>query len=148
MARISAISAPPKVISFSRSAISALDFGISARNGGSTSTRTTSLLRVGIDEDFHETVGLALFEGAGDILHGDLAHERTAAAPPNLGLGHAGPAERRVGIERIGGDAIADPSAFAVEQVGRHDLEVVVGGMGEGAAPVAVAQRPDARHIG
>ena len=34
----------------------------------------------------------------------------------------------------------------AVEKIRRHDLEVVVGRMGEGAPPVAVAQRPDARH--
>src|SRR5476649_2111195 len=44
MARISAISAPPKVISFSRSAISALDFGTPGRNDGSSSTITTSQL--------------------------------------------------------------------------------------------------------
>ena len=106
------------------------------------------LLRLGIDEDLHETVGLALFEGAGDVLHGNAAHERAAAAAAHLGLGHAGAAERRVGIERIGGDAVTDLPVFAVEQVGCHDLEVIVGGMGEGAPSVAVAQRPDARHVG
>jgi hypothetical protein len=44
MARISDISAPPKVISFSRSAISALERGTPWRAGGSTSTITTSRL--------------------------------------------------------------------------------------------------------
>ena len=37
---------------------------------------------------------------------------------------------------------------LAVEQIRRDDLEVVPGGMREGAAPVAVAEREDARHIG
>ena len=40
------------------------------------------------------------------------------------------------------------PALLAVEQVRGHDLEVVVGGVGEGAAAVAVAERPDARHVG
>ena len=39
-------------------------------------------------------------------------------------------------------------AVVAVEQVGGDDLEVVVGGVGEGAAAVAVAQRPDAGHVG
>ena len=36
----------------------------------------------------------------------------------------------------------------AVEQVVRDDLVVVVGGVGEGAAAVALAERPDAGHAG
>ncbi len=40
------------------------------------------------------------------------------------------------------------PPRVAVEQIGGDDLEVVVGGVGEGAAAVAVAERPDARHVG
>ena len=43
---------------------------------------------------------------------------------------------------------VADLAVLAVEQVGGDDLEVVVGGMGEGAAAVAVAERPDAGHVG
>ncbi len=38
-----------------------------------------------------------------------------------------------------------DAAALVVEQVGGDDLEVVVGGVREGALAVAVAQRPDAR---
>ena len=70
------------------------------------------------------------------------------AAAPRLRLGHADAAERRVDVERIGGDAVADAPRLAVEQVGGDDLEVVVRGVREGAAPVAVAERPDARHVG
>ncbi len=75
----------------------------------------------------------------------------TRSAPParaRLGLGHAGAAERRIDVERVGGDAVADPARLVVEQVRGDDLVVVVGGVGEGAAAVAIAERPDARHAG
>ena len=49
-----------------------------------------------------------------------------ANAAPDFRLRHAGPAERRVGEERVGGDAIGDLAVLAVEQVRRDDLEVVV----------------------
>ena len=39
-------------------------------------------------------------------------------------------------------------AVLAVEQVGGDDLEVVVRGVRERAAAVAVAQRPDAGHVG
>ena len=77
-----------------------------------------------------------------------LRHQRGTAAAPNLRFRHAGTAERRVGVERVGGDAVADLPRPAVEQVRRHDLEVVVRGVREGAAAVAVAERPDPRHGG
>ena len=69
-------------------------------------------------------------------------------ARARLGLGHADAAERRIDVERVGGDAVADPAALAVEQVGGDDLEIVIGGVGEGAAAVAFAERPDAGHVG
>src|SRR5262249_9784391 len=46
------------------------------------------------------------------------------------------------------GDAIAHPARVVVEQVRRHDLEIVVGGVGERASPVTVAQGPDALDVG
>jgi len=66
----------------------------------------------------------------------------------DLRLGHAGPAQRWVDVERVGRDAIAHPARIVVEQVRRDDLEIVVGGMREGAAPVAIAQRPDVGQAG
>ena len=64
------------------------------------------------------------------------------------GLGHADAAERRIDVERVGRNAVADLPVLAVEQVGGDDLEVVVGRVREGAAAVAVAERPDAGHVG
>ena len=63
-----------------------------------------------------------------------------------LGLGHASPAERGVDVERVSRNAVAHLARGAVEQIRRGDLEIVVRGMGEGAAPVAVAERPNVRR--
>ena len=67
---------------------------------------------------------------------------------PDVLLAHAGAAERRVDEQAVGHDPVLDPALFALEQVRRDDLEVVVGGVGEGAPAVAVAQREDARDVG
>jgi hypothetical protein len=72
----------------------------------------------------------------------------TARPTLNLGLRHSRPAERRIDIERVGGNAVADPARVAVEEVCGDDLEIIVGGVGEGAFAVAVAERPHSRHVG
>jgi hypothetical protein len=54
--------------------------------------------------------------------------------------------KRWIYIKGIGGKTVADAAAIAIEKVGRDDLEVVVGGMGESTLAVAVAERPDAGH--
>ena len=56
--------------------------------------------------------------------------------------------ERRVGEERVGRQAVGHLAVAAVEQVRGDDLVVVVGGVGEGAAAVALAERPDAGDAG
>ena len=53
----------------------------------------------------------------------------------------ADPSERRIDVEGVGGDAVGHLAPRAVEQVGGDDLVIVVGGVGEGAAAVAVAER-------
>ena len=83
-----------------------------------------------------------------DSGHGALADQRSPAGLADFGLGHAGAAERRVDVQRVGGDAIADPARVVIEQVGGDDLGVVVRRVREGALAVAIAQRPDARDAG
>ena len=73
-----------------------------------------------------------------------LSDEHLVPTPVRLGDRHAGTAERRVDVKRIGLDSLRYAARLTVEQVARHDLEVVVGRMGEGALSVAVAERPDA----
>ena len=103
---------------------------------------------LGVDEDLHEALRLALLEGAADILHGHLGHRAPADRIAHLRLGQPDAAERRIGVQVVGDDAVADPARIVVEQVGGDDLEVVVGGVREGAPAVAVAQRPDAGDAG
>ena len=56
--------------------------------------------------------------------------------------------ERRIDVERVRRHAVAQATLLAVEEVRGQDLEVVVRGVREGAAAVAVAERPDAGHVG
>jgi hypothetical protein len=90
----------------------------------------------------------ALLEGAGDILHRHDRLEGRTARIARLRLRHAGAAEGRIGIEVVGDDAIAEAAWVVVDDVGGDDLEVVIGGVGEGAPAVAVAERPDAGDAG
>ena len=51
-------------------------------------------------------------------------------------------------IECVGGNAVTDPARLPVEEVCGNDLEIIIGGVGEGAFAVAVAERPHSRHVG
>ena len=101
---------------------------------------------VGVDDDLHEALRLALLDGAADLGHGAGPDQEPSVRGLRLGLAQAGAAQRRIGEEGVSRDAVADAAAFSVEQVGRDDLEVVVGGVGERPLAVTVAQRPDARR--
>ena len=91
---------------------------------------------------------VALLDGAGDARHRAFGDQDAAPGRARVGEREADAAERRVGVERVGGDPIADAPVLAVEQVGGDDLAVVEGGVGESAAAVAIAERPDATCAG
>ena len=103
---------------------------------------------VAVDHHLHEALRLALLDRAADAGHRPAADPHRMALGARLGLGHADAAERRIDVEGVGRNAVAHPARRAVEQVRGDDLEIVVGGVGEGAAAVAVAERPDARDAG
>ena len=67
---------------------------------------------------------------------------------PGFGLAQANSAKGRIDIERVNGNAVADFTLGAVEEVCGGDLEVVVRRVGESAAAVAIAERPDVRNVG
>ena len=67
---------------------------------------------------------------------------------PCLGFGHARAPEWWIGVERISADPVVHRPDLAIQQIGSDDLEVIVGRVGERAAAVAFAERPDARHVG
>jgi hypothetical protein len=106
------------------------------------------LLALGIHQYFHEALRLTLLEGAADISHCHLGDQHSFACLAYLGFSHADAAQWRIGVEVVGGDAIADATRVVVEKIGRDDLEVVVGRVRKGASGVTVPERPDAGHAG
>src|SRR5208283_2497325 len=99
--------------------------------------RAQDFLCVSIDQDFHEALRLALFECSGHILHGDLADQCAAATCSNVRCRHAGSAQWRIGVERIGRNAITHPPMLATEQIGGDNLVIVPGSVSEGTSAVA-----------
>ena len=81
------------------------------------------------------------------LAHGALADEKWAAHRASLALRNPCAAKRWIDVERVTKDTLTHAPALAIEQVGRDDLKIVVGGMCEGATTVAVAKRPDAGNV-
>ena len=106
--------------------------------------RAENLLALGVDDDLHEALRLALLDRSPDLRHRAFADEDLLAGRLRRGLGHADAAERRIDEQGIGVDPVSHPAPIAVEQVGRDDLVVVVRRVRERAPPVAVprAQMP------
>ena len=59
---------------------------------------------LGVDDDLHKALRLTLFHRPADPGHRPLAHQRRAAGRAHLVDGHPGAAQRRVDVERVGGD--------------------------------------------
>src|SRR3546814_7220073 len=83
------------------------------------------LSTVGISDDLHESARVALLDGAADTRHRALAHQDVLAGLARLCLAHADPAERRVDVERITGQARGNLAALAIEKIGGDDLEKI-----------------------
>ena len=83
------------------------------------------LLTVSIHQDFHEPRGLTSLFRATDAFHRQGREQRRLAGLANLGFRHADAAQWRIGVERVGGDAVAHASLIVVEEVGRDDLEII-----------------------
>jgi hypothetical protein len=95
--------------------------------------------RFGINNNLHETLRLAFFDGAPDLRHRPHADADFSPGVSSLMFGNAHTAQGRVDIECVGADAVAETARFVVEEVRGDDLEIVIGGVGESAATVAVA---------
>src|SRR5580704_18691992 len=99
------------------------------------------LLALGIDQHFHEALSLAFFARPRDPSHRHLAHQDFRAGALGFSLTHADTTERWVCEKTVDRDAIADLALRAIQKVVGNDLEVVIGGMRKGTAPIAVPQR-------
>ena len=96
-----------------------------------------------IHQHLHEAQRLAALLRAADAGHGQDALQGRPSAGPYFRLGHADATQRRVGEQRIGGDAVGYPARVVIQQIGGDDLEVIVGGVGEGAPAIDVTHGPD-----
>src|ERR1700722_4857744 len=83
-------------------------------------------VRVAVDHDFHEPFRLAFLDRTADAGHWPPAYADRVAFGPGFGLGQADPAERRVDVERVNGDAVAHFALGSVEPVRPGDLEISV----------------------
>src|SRR5206468_4621265 len=61
---------------------------------------------------------------------------------------HAAAAQRRIDVQSVCLDSVGNAAMVSVEEILGDNLVVVVRSMRKSAAAVAVAQRPDAGHIG
>src|SRR5271167_1488181 len=101
---------------------------------GSENSRPEDLMCLSISDRHHKSLRFALLDRAADARHRSAANEEPTSSGAGLRLGHADAAERRIGVEGIAQNAIAKAPPLAVEEVRRDNLEVVIGGVGEGAA--------------
>ena len=105
-------------------------------------------LGFGVDQDLHEAEAFAFFEGAVDAGHGAGGDEDWLARFACVGFRYADAGEGWVAVHGVAGYAVGDSSGVVVEEVCGDDFEVVVGGVSEGAAAVAVAEGVDAGDVG
>src|SRR4051794_20748953 len=75
-----------------------------------------------IDHDSHRAIGLAAFDGAAYLAHRHGCRERFAARFAHLSLGHAYAAERGIGEESVGHDALRYAPSAVIENIGGDDL--------------------------
>src|ERR1700730_3861173 len=114
-----------------------------AENGGAE-----DLPGVGIHDHLHEPLRLSLFHRPIHTGHRALSHTDLTPAGARFFLGHADAPQWRIDEQAITGNPVAHPAGFAVEQIARDDLEIVVGRVSESASAVTVPKSPDARDVG
>ena len=73
------------------------------------------LFVISIDKDFHETLGLTSLIRAHDVLHRHDRDQRRLARLADFRFRHPGAAKWRIGVERVGRDAVAHASLIVVE---------------------------------
>ena len=117
-------------------------------SAGAEHGRAKNLASVRVDDDLHHADGFALFDRASNSCHQTFANQDGATTAFRFRFRHAGAAEWRVGVERVRLNALRYAASLTVQQIGRHDFEVVVGRMGKRALTIAIAERPDTRDVG
>lgn len=80
--------------------------------------------------------------------HQAFAYQRLAAGRTCLALCHTNPTQQRIDKQAVIGNAVGYAARIVIEEVGGDNLAIVVGGVGEIATAIDLADRPDAGHVG
>ncbi len=96
------------------------------------------LVSLGIHDDLHKPLRLALLNGTAHLRHRPPANQRAAVAFADFRLRQACTAERRVDKQSISGNAIADFARVIVQKIRRDNFSIVEGRVGECAFPIAI----------
>jgi hypothetical protein len=96
------------------------------------------LVSFSIHDDLHKTLRLALLNGTANLRHRPPANQRVAAALPDFSLRQARTAERRINVQSISGNAIADFARVIVQKIRADNFSIVEGRVGECAFPIAI----------
>jgi len=106
---------------------------------GSKDGSSQDLVSLGIHDDLHKTLCLALLNGAANLCHRPPPNQRAATAFANFFLRQACTAERRINVQSIGGNAIADFARVIVQKIRPDNFSIVEGRVGECAFSIAIA---------
>src|SRR5678816_3111862 len=102
---------------------------------------------IGIYENFHKSLGLALFDCTGNAGHRTLTDQNFATGRDRFRFGHSSATERWIDEQAISRNTIGNSARIVVQQVCSNDLVIVVGRVREGAFAVAIADSPDAGNV-
>ena len=67
---------------------------------------------------------------------------------PYLCFAHSHVSQRRVDVKGVGRNAIADSTVIVVQQIRGDDFKIVIGRVSKPTFSVAIAECPDAGHVG
>ena len=106
-----------------------------------------NFLGVRIYQHLHEALGFTAFARTPHLRHHHFSDHHLFARSASFMRSHAHACQRRVGVQRVGGDAVAEPTCFMVKQIRGDDFVVVIRRVGEGATSVGVTQRIDTGNV-
>src|SRR5271165_3637995 len=98
----------------------------------------------GVNDNLHQTVGFVALVGSRHHRHWDLANLQFVSLGPGFLLGQADAAQLGIGENAVWHEPLIDREILVLDQVGIHDLEVVIGNVSEGRSAFYISKGPDA----
>jgi hypothetical protein len=97
---------------------------VAARSEDSGSQDFVSL---GVHDNLHKPLRLAFLNGSPNLRHRAPPNQRAATAFANFLLSQACPAERRINVDSVSGNAIADFARVTIQKIRADDFRIVKG---------------------